>query len=51
MRKVLDKLPLEFNWESVENATGAEGVGNYVNPLVGVRPVVEVGVPGHQRSL
>jgi len=44
MRKLLDKLSLQFNRKIVENATGAKGVGNYANSLVGACLVVADGV-------
>ena len=49
--ELLDRLSLHFDWKSVENASGTEGVGYYANSLVGVCPVVRASVPGHQPLL
>ena len=49
--KQLDQLSLQFDWGIVQNVAGAEGIGNYANSRVGVRPMVAAGVPGHQPLL
>ena len=49
--ELMEQLSLQFDWKIVENGARAEGVGNYANYLLRIRPMMAASVPGHQRLL